>query len=98
VDSGAIIENYVFSQLSKEDEFSQKISFWRSQTKNEVYFIRREHINKPCPVEVKTSCSSRQPIPPWRLNESTMHYIFWLRTLTERVQNGAKKRVPNSTV
>jgi predicted AAA+ superfamily ATPase len=39
VDKGAIVENFVFSQLSKENDLSQKISFWRSQAKNEVDFF-----------------------------------------------------------
>ncbi|MBC8199706.1 MAG: ATP-binding protein [Desulfobacteraceae bacterium] len=64
MDKGAIIENFVFSQLSKENDFSQKIGFWRSQAKNEVDFIWQENINKPYPIEVKTNYSSRQPFPP----------------------------------
>lgn len=64
VDKGAIIENFVFSQLSKENDLSQKISFWRSQAKNEVDFIWQKNINEPYPIEVKTNYPSRQPFPP----------------------------------
>jgi len=64
VDSGAIIENFVFSQLGKENDLSQKISFWRSQAKNEVDFIWQENINEPYPIEVKLSYPLRQPFPP----------------------------------
>ncbi len=64
VDSGSIIENFVFSQLSKEDVFSQKIAFWRSQAKNEVDFIWQENINEPYPVEVKTKYPRNRPFPP----------------------------------
>jgi len=45
-DRGAILENFVFSQLSKENDLSQEIRFWRSQAKNEVDFIWRGNINK----------------------------------------------------
>ena len=64
MDKGAIVENFVFSQLSKENDLSQKISFWRSQAKNEVDFIWQENINEPYPIEVKTDYRSRQPFPP----------------------------------
>ena len=64
VDSGAIIENFVFSQLSKESDLSQKISFWRSQAKNEVDFIWHENINEPYPIEVKLNYPHKQPFPP----------------------------------
>ena len=62
-DSGAILENFVFSQISKEDDFSGKIRFWRSQAKNEVDFIWQENINEPYPIEVKLNYSHRQPLP-----------------------------------
>ena len=62
-DRGAILENFVFSQLSKGDDFSQKIRFWRSQAKNEVDFIWQENINEPYPIEVKLNYSHRQPLP-----------------------------------
>jgi predicted AAA+ superfamily ATPase len=64
VDSGAIVENFVFSQLGKENDLSEKIRFWRSQAKNEVDFIWQENINEPYPVEVKLNHSPRQPLPP----------------------------------
>lgn len=64
VDSGAILENYVFSQLSKEDDISQKIAYWRSQAKNEVDFIWQENINEPYPIEVKKKFTRGQPFPP----------------------------------
>lgn len=64
VDSGAIVENFVFSQLSKENELSQRIAFWRSQAKNECDFIWQENINEPYPIEVKTNYHRRQPFPP----------------------------------
>ena len=64
VDSGAILENYVFSQLSKEDDISHKIAYWRNQAKNEVDFIWQENINEPYPIEVKTKFTRGQPFPP----------------------------------
>ena len=62
-DSGAILENFVFSQISKEDDFSAKIRFWRSQAKNEVDFIWQENINEPYPIEVKLNYSHKQHLP-----------------------------------
>lgn len=63
VDKGAIIENFVFSQLSKEDDLSEKVRFWRSQARNECDFIWQENINEPYPIEVKTNYLRRQPFP-----------------------------------
>lgn len=62
-DRGAILENFVFSQLSKENELSQEIRFWRSQAKNEVDFIWRGNINESYPIEVKLNYSCKQPSP-----------------------------------
>ena len=64
VDSGGIVENFVFSQLNKESEFPQRISFWRSQAKNGVDFIWQENINEMYPIEVKIKYPIRQPFPP----------------------------------
>jgi predicted AAA+ superfamily ATPase len=64
VDRGAIIENFVFSQLSKENDLSHKVSFWRSQAKNEVDFVWQENISNPYPIEVKLNYPLRQPFPP----------------------------------
>jgi len=64
VDSGAIIENFVFSQLGKENDLSHKVSFWRSQAKNECDFVWQENINEPYPIEVKLNYPLRQPFPP----------------------------------
>jgi len=63
-DKGAILENFVFSELIKEDGLSQKIRFWRSQAKSEVDFIWQENINESYPVEVKLNYSRKQPFPP----------------------------------
>jgi len=48
-DKGAILENFVFSQFSKENDLSQEIRFWRSQAKNEVDFIWQKNINELYP-------------------------------------------------
>ena len=61
VDSGGIVENFVFSQVNKESEFPQRISFWRSQAKNGVDFIWQENINEMYPIEVKIKYPIRQP-------------------------------------
>ena len=62
-DKGAILENFVYTQLSKEDSFSERIHFWRSQAKNEVDFIWQENLRKVYPVEVKLKYSSKQRLP-----------------------------------
>jgi len=63
-DGGAILENFVFSQLTKENDFSQKVRYWRNQAKNEVDFVWQEHINEAYPIEVKLNYSRRQSFPP----------------------------------
>jgi len=62
-DRGAILENFVFSQLSKKNDLSQEIRFWRSQAKNEVDFIWQRNLSEVYPIEVKLNYSSKQPFP-----------------------------------
>jgi hypothetical protein len=62
-DRGAILENFVFSQFSKEDNLYQEIRFWRSQAKNEVDFIWQRNVKEPYPIEVKLNYSYKQPFP-----------------------------------
>lgn len=63
LDGGAILENFVFSQLSKENDFPTKIRYWRSQAKNEVDFVWQKNINEVYPIEVKLNHSLKQPLP-----------------------------------
>ena len=63
-DSGEILENFVFSQLSKQNEQFDNIRFWRSQTKSEVDFIWQKNINEPYPIEVKFNYVQKQPLAP----------------------------------
>ncbi len=62
--SGAILENYVFNQLSKQKEQPDNIRIWRTQNQNEVDFIWQKNINEPYPIEVKFKYDSKQPVPP----------------------------------
>ena len=62
-DRGVILENFVFSQLSKENDLSQEIRFWRSQAKNEVDFIWQRNVSEVYPIEVKLNYSCKQPFP-----------------------------------
>lgn len=62
-DREAILENFVFSQLSKENDLSQEIRFWRNQAKSEVDFIWQRGVNEPYPIEVKSNYSCKQPFP-----------------------------------
>jgi len=48
VDKGALVENFVFSELLKKGE---KINFWRTKAKAEVDFILKKE--PPFPLEVK---------------------------------------------
>jgi predicted AAA+ superfamily ATPase len=52
-DSGAILENYVFNQLSKQKEQPDNIRIWRTQNRNEADFIWQKNINEPYPIEIK---------------------------------------------
>jgi hypothetical protein len=63
-DGGAILENFVFSQLTKENDFAQKVRYWRNQAKNEVDFVWQENINEPYPIEVKLKYPRKQSFPP----------------------------------
>ncbi len=63
-DGGAILENFVFSQLARQDNFREQLRYWRSQSRQEVDFIWEKEINVPVPVEVKTKHHLRQPLPP----------------------------------
>ncbi|HBF43514.1 MAG TPA: hypothetical protein DDW42_07790 [Desulfobacteraceae bacterium] len=64
-DRGAILENFVFTQLSMQDDLykQQKIRFWRSQSKKEIDFIWQENNIKPYPIEVKLNFAEKSPIP-----------------------------------
>lgn len=62
-DSGAILENFVYSQLSKADGFSERIRFWRNQAKNEVDFVWLKDPREPYPLEVKLKYSQKQKLP-----------------------------------
>ena len=63
-DSGAILENFVFNQLSKQEEQPDNIRIWRTQNRNEVDFIWQKSINEPYPIEVKFKYDPKQPVPP----------------------------------
>ncbi len=63
-DSGAILENFVFNQLSKQEEQPDNIRIWRTQNRNEVDFIWQKNINEPYPIEVKFKYDPKQPVPP----------------------------------
>ena len=62
-DSGAILENFVYSQLAKADGFSERIRFWRNQAKNEVDFVWLKDLRQPYPIEVKIKYSQKQTLP-----------------------------------
>ncbi|MBW2107571.1 MAG: ATP-binding protein [Deltaproteobacteria bacterium] len=62
-DNGAMLENFVFSELSRQGEGSRQIRFWRSQAKSEVDFVWQEDAQDICPIEVKLSHRRGQPVP-----------------------------------
>lgn len=63
VDRGQLLENFVYSQLDKEAGFSEKVHFWRSQSKSEVDFVWQEGADQPYPLEVKFRFSPKQLLP-----------------------------------
>ncbi|MCK4817811.1 DUF4143 domain-containing protein [bacterium] len=60
-DSSAILENYVFNQLGKQEEQPDNIRIWRTQSRTEVDFIWQKNITEPCPIEVKFKYDSKRP-------------------------------------
>jgi len=62
-DSGAILENFIFTQLSGEDDLYPGIRFWRSQSKKEVDFVWNMEPQSPYPVEVKHLYREKQRLP-----------------------------------
>jgi predicted AAA+ superfamily ATPase len=53
-DRGKLIENFIFTQLSRVFEINESLFFWRTQVGTEVDFIIKKG-KKPIPVEVKAS-------------------------------------------
>jgi len=51
VDAGALVENYVFTQLIKNLKTLEELRFWRTLSKNEIDFIIMGQ--NPVPVEIK---------------------------------------------
>ena len=52
-DLGELIENAVYSQISKNKNQLDSIHYWRTQSKNEVDFIIRKSEQEVTPIEVK---------------------------------------------
>jgi predicted AAA+ superfamily ATPase len=63
-DRGAILENFVFNQLAKQEKHPDNVRMWRTQNQNEVDFIWQEDVKEPYPIEVKFKYDSKQPVPP----------------------------------
>jgi predicted AAA+ superfamily ATPase len=62
-DRGQLLENFAYSQLDRKAGLSEKVRFWRTQSKNEVDFVWQEKTGTPYPLEVKLKFSSKQPLP-----------------------------------
>jgi predicted AAA+ superfamily ATPase len=62
-DGGHLFENFVLSELSKKEDISDRVRYWRTQSKNEVDFIWLDDWGKPCPIEVKSGYSKKQSLP-----------------------------------
>lgn len=52
IDKGAILENFVFCELSKKVDFGSKLHFWRTKSNKEIDFII-EKGTELIPIEVK---------------------------------------------
>lgn len=61
-DMGALVENAVFSELTKSAPIMEGLRFWRSQSKNEVDFVLEEAV--PTPIEVKYRSFHDPIVPP----------------------------------
>ena len=62
-DKGQLLENFVYSQLNKRAGLSDKVRFWRTQSKNEVDFVWQKGMSTPYPLEVKSKFSPKRPLP-----------------------------------
>ncbi len=62
-DLGELLENAVYSQISKNKHALHTIHFWRTQSKNEVDFIIRKAEQKLTPIEVKYQSFDSPHIP-----------------------------------
>ena len=99
-DRGAILENFVFNQLSKQEEQPENIRIWRTQNLNEVDFIWQKNINEPYPVEVRFKYDSKQPVPPGiksflRLYPSEIAFIVHLGDFhTRKFENTTCYAIP----
>lgn len=52
-DKGAILENFLFSQLRKQTD--AEFHFWRTKEKAEVDFVMEHRFGEPIPIEVKAT-------------------------------------------
>lgn len=62
-DLGELLENAVYSQISKNKHQLQTIHFWRTQSKNEVDFVVRKAEQELIPLEVKYQSFDSPHIP-----------------------------------
>lgn len=62
-DLGELLENAVYSQISKNKHVLHTIHFWRTQSKNEVDFIIRKAEQEITPIEVKYQSFDSPHIP-----------------------------------
>jgi uncharacterized protein len=62
-DRGAILENFVFNQLAKQEKQPDNIRMWRTQNQNEVDFIWQKDVKEPYAIEVKVKYDPKQPVP-----------------------------------
>jgi predicted AAA+ superfamily ATPase len=61
-DTGALVENAVFSNLYKNSPILEEILFWRTQSQNEVDFVLRQ-ADSLLPIEVKFSLFKKLSLP-----------------------------------
>jgi len=62
-DIGELLENAVYSQLTKNKHPLDSIHYWRTQSKNEVDFIIRKMENELIPIKIKYQPFDRPSIP-----------------------------------
>ena len=61
-DRGALLENFVFSEMLKFQTLQTQVRFWRTKEKAEVDFIVLPAADKPIPFEIKATALSSPEI------------------------------------
>lgn len=90
-DAGAVCENGIFSELSKNLNILDELYFWRTQSKNEVDFILKR--DEYYPIEVKYNLAEN-----FKIHSGIKYFTKEYRTKTgfiTTIKSFKKKRINN---